>query len=77
VDTKKILLTIQIILSILLIITVLLQVRGSGLGSMFGNIGGEMYRSKRGIEKLLYRGTIIVSILFVANCIALAYLYAS
>ncbi|MBU0976402.1 preprotein translocase subunit SecG [Patescibacteria group bacterium] len=71
------LLTIQIILSILLIITVLLQVRGSGLGSMFGNIGGEMYRSKRGIEKLLYRGTIIVSILFVANCIALAYLYAS
>jgi preprotein translocase subunit SecG len=77
VDTKGILLIIQTILSVLLMVTILLQVRGSGLGTMFGNIGGEMYRSKRGIEKLLYRGTIVVAILFVANCIALAYLYSS
>lgn len=75
-DTKNLLLVIQIILSSLLIISVLLQVRGSGLGSLFGGVGGEFYRSKRGIEKLLYRATIVLAILFVANCIAIAYLYA-
>jgi preprotein translocase subunit SecG len=76
VDTKSILLILQIVLSVLVVITVLLQVRGSGLGSLFGNIGGEFYRSRRGIETLLYRGTIVLIILFVANCLAIAYLYA-
>lgn len=75
-DTKKILLIVQIILSVFLILTILLQVRGSGLGSIFGNVGGEFYRSKRGLEKLLSRATTIIAILFVSNCIALAYLYA-
>jgi preprotein translocase subunit SecG len=73
---KQTLLIIQIVVSVLLIISILLQVRGSGLGNLFGNIGGEFYRSRRGIEKLLFRGTIILAILFVANCIAIAYLYA-
>lgn len=75
-EIKTILLVIQVILGIILIGSILLQVRGSGLGTMFGGGGGEFYRSKRGIEKLLYRTTIIVSILFVANCLAIAYLYA-
>jgi preprotein translocase subunit SecG len=73
---KSILMIIQIILCILLVISILLQVRGSGLGTIFGGAGGEFYRSKRGIEKFLYRSTIILAILFVANCIAIAYLYA-
>ncbi len=75
-DAKEILLTIQITLSVLLVISILLQVRGSGLGNIFGSVGGEFYRSKRGIEKFLYRATIIIAIIFAANCIALAYLYA-
>jgi len=75
-ETKEILLIVQIILSVLLILTILLQVRGSGLGSIFGNVGGEFYRSKRGLEKLLSRATTVITILFVSNCIALAYLYA-
>lgn len=75
-DTKKILLIIQIVISTLLIVSILLQVRGSGLGSLFGGVGGEFYRSKRGIEKLLYRATIILAILFVTNSVAIAYLYA-
>jgi preprotein translocase subunit SecG len=76
VDTKKILLIVQIVLSVMLIISILLQVRGSGLGSIFGNVGGEFYRSKRGVEKFLYRATIILAVLFVSSSIALAYLYA-
>jgi preprotein translocase subunit SecG len=75
-NSKNILLIIQIILSTLLIVSILLQVRGSGLGTVFGGGGGEFYRSKRGMEKFLYRSTIILAILFVANCIAIAYLYA-
>lgn len=75
-NSKNILLVIQIVLSTLLIISILLQVRGSGLGTVFGGGGGEFYRSKRGMEKFLYRSTIILAILFVANCIAIAYLYA-
>jgi preprotein translocase subunit SecG len=75
-DTKKLLLIIQISLSVFLVISILLQVRGSGLGSIFGNVGGEFYRSKRGVEKLLYRATIVLSILFVSNSIAIAYLYS-
>lgn len=75
-ETKNILLILQIILSVLLIISILLQVRGSGLGNIFGGVGGEFYRSKRGIENFLYKATIILSIMFVSNCLALAYIYA-
>jgi preprotein translocase subunit SecG len=76
VETKNILLIIQIILSIFLILSILLQVRGSGLGTIFGGVGGEFYRSKRGIEKFLSRATIVIAILFVSNCVAITYLYA-
>jgi preprotein translocase subunit SecG len=75
-EIKNILLILQIVLCVLLVISIILQVRGSGLGSIFGSIGGEFYRSKRGLEKLLYKSTIILAILFVSNCIAITYLYA-
>lgn len=75
-SAKQILLILQLVLSILLIASVLLQASGSGLGNMFGGSGGEFYRSKRGVEKFLYRATIVVAVFFVANCMALAYLYA-
>ena len=75
-NTKSILLVIQLVLSVLLVVLILLQVRGSGLGNIFGGGGGEFYRSKRGIEKFLYRATIFIAVFFVVNCLALAYLYA-
>ena len=54
----------QIILAIALIASILLQQRGTGLGGAFG---GEVtaYRSRRGIERTLFRLTIILAILFV------------
>lgn len=58
--------------SIILIITILLQARGSGVGSLFGGGGGEYYRSRRGIEKSLYYGTIICAIILCTLCIAWA-----
>jgi preprotein translocase subunit SecG len=44
----------QIILSIALIIIVLFQVRGGGLGGIFGQQSG-VYRTRRGVEKVLFR----------------------
>ena len=54
---------IQIILALTLIIVILLQVKGGGLGSIFGGDGG-VYRTRRGIEKTLYQATIALSALF-------------
>lgn len=54
----------QIIIGILVITAILLQSRGAGIGSAWGG-GGELYGTRRGVEKLLFRGTIVLVILFV------------
>lgn len=54
----------QIILAIVLIVIFLLQVRGGGLGGIFGQQTG-MYRTKRGIEKTIFRFTIALMVIFV------------
>lgn len=54
----------QIIVSVALIASILLQARGTGLSSTFGG-DSAVYRSRRGIEKSLFRFTIILGILFV------------
>lgn len=60
----KIVLTyLQIIVSILLIAAILLQSKGTGLGSTFGQ-SQELFRTKRGMEKILYTGTIVLTVLF-------------
>jgi protein translocase SecG subunit len=52
-----------IIVAILLISVIMLQMQGTGLSSSFGG-GGEFYRSKQSMEKLLIWLTIILTILF-------------
>jgi preprotein translocase subunit SecG len=54
---------VQIILSIAIIVLVLLQVKGAGLGSIFGGDGG-VYRTRRGVEKTIFNATIGLVILF-------------
>ncbi|GAH37905.1 unnamed protein product [marine sediment metagenome] len=54
----------QIILSIALILAVLLQVRGGGLGGIFGQ-ADTVYRTKRGVEKTLFQLTIVLVALFI------------
>jgi preprotein translocase subunit SecG len=66
----KILEILQVIISILLISSVLLQKRGASLGSAFGGTGGTYFK-RRGIEKFLFWGTIVLSILFVINTLLL------
>ena len=54
----------QMILAAALVASILLQQRGTGLGGAFG---GEVtaYRSRRGIERTLFRLTIVLAVLFV------------
>jgi preprotein translocase subunit SecG len=59
------LLVAQSIVSILIIIAILLQQRGTALGSAFGG-GGEVYSTRRGIQKNLLWVTIVLTVVFLA-----------
>ena len=54
---------VQIIISVFLIAAVLLQQRGGGLSPVFGGEGG-VYRTRRGMEKIIFRATIVLVVLF-------------
>ena len=51
--------------SVLLVAVILLQQQGAGLGSAFGG-EGNVFRTKRGIEKGLFYATIVLATLFMA-----------
>lgn len=52
-----------IVLSVALVGLLLLQVRGTNLNLLGGS--DSSFRSRRGVERLLFRSTIVVAILFV------------
>ena len=54
---------IQMVLAALLVVLVLLQQKGAGLGAAFGG-SSNIYSTKRGIDKVVFRLTIAVAILF-------------
>jgi preprotein translocase subunit SecG len=54
----------QIVLSVALVLAVLLQVRGGGLGGIFGQ-PDTVYRTRRGMEKTLFQLTVILVVLFI------------
>jgi preprotein translocase subunit SecG len=45
-------------------VAVLLQIRSSGLGSVFGGTDSAIYRTRRGVERLLFNITIGLTIAF-------------
>lgn len=72
-NTQKILLITQVVICIVLVISVLLQNRAEGLGQMFGG-GGEIFRTKRGLERVLYYTTIVLIVaLIVISLLILKY----
>ena len=54
----------QIVLSIALVLVILLQVKGGGLGGIFGQ-ADTVFRTKRGVEKTLFQLTVILVVLFI------------
>ncbi len=61
---KEVLSVIQIVLAIALILVILLQVKGGGLGGIFGQ-ADTVFRTRRGLEKRLFQVTIALIVLFV------------
>jgi preprotein translocase subunit SecG len=54
----------QIVVAVALILVALLQVRGGGLGGIFGQ-ADTVYRTKRGVEKTLFQLTIALVVIFI------------
>ena len=54
----------QIVLSVALILAIMLQVKGGGLGGIFGQ-ADSVYRTRRGIEKTLFQLTVVLAVIFV------------
>ncbi|MEK7186871.1 MAG: preprotein translocase subunit SecG [Patescibacteria group bacterium] len=68
---SNILSIIQIILSVILIAGILIQRSEAGLGSAFGADGlSAGHYTRRGLEKLVFNGTIVVAILFAISAFA-------
>ena len=61
----------MIITSIALIVSVILQSKGAGLGGLTGGDSGSIFSARRGIEKTLFRTTIILSVIFFALAIGI------
>ena len=55
---------VQIVLSVTLILVILFQVRGGGLGGIFGQ-ADTVFRTRRGIEKTLFQLTIGLMVIFI------------
>ena len=66
---KNTFVVIQIILSVLLILAILFQGQGQGLGSLGGGSDAS-FKTKRGLEKILFRGTIVLAVAFLISLVA-------
>jgi len=54
-----------VLVSVALIVLVLLQSKGAGLGGLGGgDFGGTGYHVRRGVERLVFNLTIVLSVLF-------------
>jgi preprotein translocase subunit SecG len=54
----------QLVVAVALVLVALLQVRGGGLGGIFGQ-ADTVYRTKRGVEKTLFQLTIALAVIFI------------
>lgn len=63
---------IQIVMigsAVLMVIAILLQQRGATLGAGFGS-SGELYTTRRGVDKNLFEVTIVLAVIFVLSILA-------
>jgi preprotein translocase subunit SecG len=60
---------LQVIFAVLLTGVILIQQKGAGLGAGFGG-SGTLFTTKRGVDLILHKLTIVISILFFAVALA-------
>ena len=65
---KNIINIFQLVISIFLIVLILMQAKGVGLGRAWGG-GSEFYKSRRGVEKIIFRLTIVIAALFLISSV--------
>jgi len=58
-----------IIIAVALIATIISQIRGGGMSGIFGGGGEQAFRTRRGIEKTLFRFTVVLIVVFIVICI--------
>jgi preprotein translocase subunit SecG len=58
----------QILVAVALIATVLFQLHGGGLGGIFGQ-AESTYRTRRGVERTLFKLTLTLAVIFIALAI--------
>lgn len=55
--------------AVLMVLAILLQQRGATLGAGFGS-SGELYTTRRGIDRNLFEATIVFAVIFVLSILA-------
>lgn len=65
----NILQTVTVVSAILMILAILLQQRGASLGAGFGS-SGELFTTRRGIDKNLFEVTVVLAVIFVLSILA-------
>lgn len=66
---NEILQIIMIGSAVLLILAIILQQRGATLGAGMGG-SGELYTTRRGVDKSLFEATIVLAVIFVVSILA-------
>lgn len=54
---------------LLMVVSILLQQRGASLGAGFGS-SGELFTTRRGLDKNLFEATIVLAVIFVLSILA-------
>lgn len=62
--------SITFISAILTVLLILLQQRGASLGAGFGS-SGELYTTRRGLERSLFNATVVCALVFVLSILGL------
>lgn len=60
---------VTIISAALMVAAILLQSRGASLGAGFGS-SGELFTTRRGVDKNLFEATIVLAVIFVGSLLA-------
>jgi len=69
IETLQVILpTVTIASAALMVLMILLQSRGATLGAGFGS-SGELFTTRRGLEKNLYETTIVIAVIFVLSIV--------
>lgn len=60
---------VTVVTALLMMLFILLQARGATLGAGFGS-SGELFTTRRGIDKSIHEATIVLAVIFVLSILA-------